>query len=118
MSSSDDRSGHARLAGFPHAFAAGKEGPTGPQPARFTPEQADRIVQRILSKAGGTLRCHVCDTHEWHMSAIIARIDSVGETDRGYPAVVLVCKNCGQMLLFNALVLGVRWEALDAESDV
>lgn len=73
---------------------------------RLSDHEASVLVAHVLEKAGGTLTCQVCGTNEWHLSDLTARLDVIAQPERGYPLVVLMCKNCGHVLLFNALGLG------------
>lgn len=79
---------------------------------KWTPQQEKQIDDWLQTKWGNPPRtCPYCQVAEW----VICPPGNLPAGDqhsnmhlgRGFPSVVLICGNCGNTVLINALLVGV-----------
>jgi hypothetical protein len=74
-------------------------------------ERRRRAADAIDAKWQGDQLCPICGTEDWVILDISETRLFTGAgkpmADKVYPVVPVMCRNCGHMLLFNALRLGV-----------
>lgn len=79
---------------------------------RLTDEQQGDILGRLGNLWKGTKSCPICGVERWDVSSNVFALDEFeGKTPTiarmSIPVVVVICENCGYMLQFNAVVLGL-----------
>ncbi len=90
---------------------------------KFSTDQEQRIIGAIQSRLPAKLGCSACTHTQWTLAdgfVFLSLSDSPGSIPiggNGLPSVALTCKNCGNTLLFNLIVLGLRdlWESAAPE---
>ena len=84
-----------------------------------TVAQFEAIKQFFESKSLD-LRCSVCDSDDWAIEDIIPPVEVEGPQIllRGamVPLVQFECRNCGHIVFFNAITLGLYRAAPDSAS--
>ena len=82
--------------------------------AKLTDEQVGAVQQWLTTRVGGGILplCSICRTRGWDLCEDILELRPYhdGNVIIGgtlYPAFALVCKQCGHMVLINALTAGV-----------
>jgi hypothetical protein len=79
----------------------------------WSKEQVAAINTWIQDKWLGRGKCSQCDAKEWLIADAPAHL-IVGDTDGAtlmgtyYPAVVLICQSCGNIVLLHAGAMGLR----------
>jgi len=75
----------------------------------LTKEQIEAIVSHLGAKFPDS-KCPVCDKNTWDLQRRVFQFTECASLIMGgaaIPAVVVVCKNCGNMLFLNAILLGI-----------
>lgn len=77
----------------------------------LTPEQSEYVIRKLNEKTR-TPDCALCGKNTWTVFPELAELRTYakGALIAGgaiYPTVVVSCKNCGNMHLLNALLLGI-----------
>lgn len=75
-------------------------------------ERQVKIGQEWFNEKIGTIKpCQVCGVTEYqvapHLVSMPAFQNGVLYTKTGIPAMMMMCGNCGNMLLFNAMAMGL-----------
>ena len=84
-----------------------------PQMGReLTVEQIDIVKAWMKEKWRGGSNCQICQANHWNVAKhlVLPLTYSEGSTSMGgasYPQAMLICTNCGQTLLFNAVIMGI-----------
>jgi len=79
----------------------------------ISPEHRERIVQVLNEKIPGGGKCTICSAGDFllssHFSTTVVASPGGGLNIGGtlYPAVALICGNCGYTRLHNAVILGL-----------
>lgn len=79
----------------------------------LTPEQKQKAVDWLQRKWTGSQACPVCGTNNWTVAdhLVSPPITGVGGgTFLGgpsYPHVMLISNECGYVMMFNAIILGI-----------
>ena len=80
----------------------------------FTDAQSKRIIDAITAKSPMGIGCSVCGTRTWTIQndgLVYLAIQPSGDTilvgGPSLPSVAIICRNCGNTLLLNVLVLGI-----------
>jgi len=79
-------------------------------PPTFREPSARAVMAWIERKAGtASLTCQVCSRDDWSVSPVVGRLPAGFDelAVASYPLVPVVCTNCGNTLLLNALVMGL-----------
>ncbi len=84
---------------------------SGNPPSETPPSTQDRIIAKLVEKGGQDPTCPVCHTHVFGVSAFVRfdaayNIHQPASLTKAYPAIVLICQNCGAFLFVSPLVLG------------
>lgn len=72
-------------------------------------KQFQKIVKQFDSFVPNGIKCPICGKNDWILGDSIAEI-SLGRDENGlvvFPVVLLSCKNCGNVQIFNAFKLGI-----------
>lgn len=77
----------------------------------MTEEQKEK-VKRHLQAAPLDMSCQICGTREWSLQGrfhVLTAMNAEGnaEPDVGLPTVVLTCKGCRQVRMFDAAAIGL-----------
>jgi len=79
----------------------------------FTPDQKDKILDRIKERAVFMRECAVCGNNKWELAdgfTFLTLQDNLGQINlggRGQPCAAMSCTKCGNTHLLNLLVLGL-----------
>lgn len=68
-------------------------------------EQAHKL-QQWLDSRGVSRNCPMCSSNQWETGEIVSGT-SVGDTGSAVPMVQVVCGNCGYVMLFAAMPIGL-----------
>ena len=78
----------------------------------LTPEQQKQIKSWLLEKWEDS-RCAICRTNDWHIAGdlvspplIVGGGMAIGGTT--YPQIMCICRNCGNTVYFNSVVMGIQ----------
>jgi predicted nucleic-acid-binding Zn-ribbon protein len=71
----------------------------------LTREQAYKL-QQWLNSRGVNLDCPMCGSAQWETGEIVSGT-SIDDTRNALPMVQVVCVNCGYVMLFAALPIGL-----------
>ena len=71
----------------------------------LTREQAYKL-QQWLNSRGVNLDCPMCGSAQWETGEIVSGT-SIEDTRNAVPMVQVVCVNCGYVMLFAALPIGL-----------
>ena len=80
----------------------------------FSEEETKRVLAVIQQRVPEVARCPVCGQHDWTLADGLVRLTLQEERGvvvvggRNMPCVALICKRCGNTLLLNVIVLGLR----------
>ncbi len=74
----------------------------------LTREQAYKL-QQWLNSRGVNLNCPMCGSAQWETGEIVSGT-SIDDTRNAVPMVQVVCVNCGHVMLFAALPIGLGVE--------
>jgi predicted RNA-binding Zn-ribbon protein involved in translation (DUF1610 family) len=74
----------------------------------LTREQAYKL-QQWLNSRGVNLDCPMCGSAQWETGEIVSGT-SIDDTRNAVPMVQVVCVNCGHVMLFAALPIGLGVE--------
>ena len=72
-------------------------------------DQFQKIVNNFNSFVPNGIKCPICGKNDWILGDSVAEI-SLGRDEHGLviaPVILLSCKNCGNVQLFNAFKLGI-----------
>ena len=76
-------------------------------------EQQNKILEHLNKALSKPLKCPVCENSNWGITDEVFEIRGFYEGDMQIgggptvPAIILTCKNCGNILLFNASQIGI-----------
>ena len=79
---------------------------------RLTEEQQVEVMSKIGQHFLGR-SCSVCHKNDWKVDAVLYEVREFTVINVGFasetllPVVVVTCANCGNLLFFNAMRLGV-----------
>jgi hypothetical protein len=86
-----------------------------PKPLRrFTTEEKNRIVEALSKKIPDLPPCQFCGVQQWMLGdafIFVVLQDNMNEIrtfGSGLPLIHLLCRNCGNIALFSAMILGLR----------
>lgn len=85
----------------------------------ITDDQFQKIANQFNSFVPNGIKCPVCGKNDWIIGDSIAEIP-LGKDENGLivvPAVLLSCKNCGNIQLFNAFKLGIAQSDEEAQNN-
>jgi hypothetical protein len=81
---------------------------------QLSQEQQDRIIRKIQQKWVGPHTCPICKTDKWtltsHVTSPVRLNGLAGGMELGgqvFPTAMLMCNNCGYLLFFNLILMGV-----------
>jgi len=79
---------------------------------KLSGEQMNKAIKWLNEHWKGDTKCMICQNNNWNISDIIFefRAFSNGNLIVGgpvYPAIVVICTNCGLSLIFNAIHAGI-----------
>lgn len=77
----------------------------------LTEEQKQKTIATIREKATD-MRCPTCGEVRWGLQErlhMMPAVDPTGNVDpsMGFPAIILTCKECYRIQVFNALQMGI-----------
>lgn len=77
----------------------------------LTDEQKQTAIDTIRARASD-MTCPTCGENRWGLQErlhVMPAIDPTGTVDpsMGFPAILLTCKNCYRVQVFNALQMGI-----------
>mgnify|MGYP006280105381 FL=1 len=77
----------------------------------LTDEQKQKAIEIIRAKAKD-MRCPTCGKRRWGLQErlhVMPAIDPSGTVDpsMGFPAIILTCKECYRVQIYNALQMGI-----------
>lgn len=77
----------------------------------LTEEQRQTVIETIRNRAP-EMNCPTCGEVRWGLQErlhVMPAIDTTGNVDpsMGFPAIILTCKNCYRVQVFNAVQMGV-----------
>jgi hypothetical protein len=77
----------------------------------LTDEQKQTVIDTIRERSSD-MTCPTCGEVRWGLQErlhVMPAIDPTGNVDpsMGFPAIILTCKNCYRVQVFNALQMGV-----------
>jgi len=80
----------------------------------LTTEQKEMVIAR-LAERGVKSECQLCGKNDWIVARDLVSLNYAGLDEmiyvgRAIPAVVLICTNCGNILLISAGALGLLEE--------
>lgn len=79
--------------------------------ASWTPEQGEQIGAWLTKKWTPTRTCFQCGATAWTATAhpVFLQIGQVGIglTVAAFPCVAVICQNCGNTILVNAIIAGI-----------
>lgn len=83
-----------------------------PEPTDWSPEQLERIGKWVDEKWGKDFACPMCRASDWEMSENPACIPTASRSispnlGNVYPCALFLCRNCGNTLAINAVILGL-----------
>lgn len=85
--------------------------PTDIGDPRLNSEQLAAAIAWIREKANGGASCPLCGTSDWTaadtLAAAISYRDGGFYADKGFPMLMLVCKNCGYVRFISAVIAGL-----------
>ena len=76
-------------------------------------QQKDKLI-KVLQKFEFSAVCSICQTNDWNVADTIFEmrefqggnlVISTGQSV--YPAIPIICKNCGNTLLINPISIGI-----------
>ena len=76
-------------------------------------EQQNKILEHLNKALKKPLRCPVCEDANWGITDEIFEIRGFYEGDKQIgsvpttPIITVTCENCGNVLLFNASIVGI-----------
>lgn len=76
----------------------------------FTKDKQEKFKKWIKDKLGHDLECDCCGSKGWAMMEEIftfVRFPTKYLSSRKMPSVIVVCDNCGNTKLFNAVMIGI-----------
>lgn len=79
----------------------------------LSPEQKNKILDRIKERTRTVRSCVVCGNNKWELSdgftflTIQENLSTLNLGGRGQPCVAVTCNNCGNTNLLNLMVLGL-----------
>lgn len=82
-------------------------------------DQFQKIVNNFNNYVPDGIKCPICGKNDWILGDSIAEL-SLGRDEDGYviaPVVLLSCKNCGNVQLFNAFKLGIAQSDEDIKDE-
>ncbi len=68
-------------------------------------EQAHKL-QQWLNSRGISLNCPMCSSSQWETGEIVSSVN-VNDQRNTLPMVQVVCGNCGYVMLFSAMPIGL-----------
>lgn len=73
-------------------------------------ESEVQTVSQWLKSHGVKGSCASCGRHEWALVDVVTApiSDSLSRTTETIPLVATACSNCGQVVLFSAVMMGIR----------
>ncbi len=71
----------------------------------LTREQAYKL-QQWLNSRGVNLNCPMCGSAQWETGEIVSGVN-VNDQRNTLPMVQVVCGNCGYVMLFSAMPIGL-----------
>ena len=80
----------------------------------FTEEEKQKILAAIAEKAPQIRNCPVCGNPNWALGEGLVSLPIQGQIGGivlggpVYPCVPIICSNCGNTALLNALLLGLK----------
>lgn len=80
----------------------------------LTEKEQTQILERIKERAPHIETCPVCGNHTWQVQdnyILIPAPQEAGRTtlgESGLPCIPILCSNCGNTLLLNLIILGLR----------
>ena len=77
----------------------------------LTTEQKQKAIEMIRARSTD-MRCPTCGENRWGLQErlhVMPAIDPSGAVDpsMGFPAIMLTCKECYRVQIFNALKMGI-----------
>jgi hypothetical protein len=83
------------------------------EPQDWSSDQMEAIHKWLEDKWGKDRKCSQCGTDDWGIGGTPGSLPvgtPEGRTRIGpnYPCVVVICSNCGNTILLNALAIGVQ----------
>ena len=87
---------------------------------QLTESDQETIKQWIESRVGASVRCFICGRNQWSLSSGSLVVGYDVHTGRihymdGIPMVGLICNNCGHVVWFSALMMGLQPEPAEVE---
>ena len=76
-------------------------------------KQQDRVLEHLNKALKKPPRCPVCEDANWGITDEVFEMRGFHEGEKRTsgdpitPTVILTCKNCGNILLFNASLVGI-----------
>jgi hypothetical protein len=80
----------------------------------FSEEETKRVLAAIQQRVPEVASCPVCGQRDWTLADGLVRLTLQEKRGvvvlggRNMPCVALTCKRCGNTLLLNVIVLGLR----------
>ncbi len=87
--------------------------------SRLSPKESKRVKEWIASHLRGA-RCESCrsPSARWTQGSNIVYLpDIINHDTHGYPVIVLICDNCGNVRTFSAEAMGLMKSDADENSD-
>jgi hypothetical protein len=84
-----------------------------PEAGHLTEEQMEKATQWFVERLGDEKGCPMCGNTKWHVGGFVEigqRLNLLSG-GRAYPSVPLICINCGNTVLFNAVAMGLIGDA-------
>ena len=63
-----------------------------------------RIIKKLQTK-GGIKSCPICGKKEFYVENFVSTLE-VYNMDKLYPVIIIICKNCSNLMMFSAIRLG------------
>jgi predicted nucleic-acid-binding Zn-ribbon protein len=67
--------------------------------------ERDAALKWLSEKWTEPRRCPICATEEWEIGDV-SQLPLYGVTNRMYPVIPVICKNCAYTILFQAIAVG------------
>lgn len=88
----------------------------------WSKEQLERIERWLNEKWGQQRKCPQCDAFQWSVvepaSIPLAKPDGSLIFGPGFPAVIVLCGNCGHLVLVSAFICGaIEQPSQEGKSD-
>ncbi|HEV3040253.1 MAG TPA: hypothetical protein VHA33_20990 [Candidatus Angelobacter sp.] len=82
--------------------------------ATFTPEQNERIVQKLVEKIGTNKACPMCGRSGWLVNdgLVLLTLQSPAQAaitigGKALPSLTITCTTCGNTVFLNVFTLGL-----------